>query len=52
MARSIGLLPAGERPPVRQENNTCPHCGRVYKRAAALKAHVTRTHPQVFADTD
>lgn len=52
MARIIGLLLAGEKPRERQETYTCPHCGKVCKSAAALKAHVTKTHLQVFADTE
>ncbi len=48
MARIIGLLLTVEKPQERQEAHTCPHCGKEYKSAVALKAHVTKTHPQVF----
>ncbi|BAK99008.1 hypothetical protein OBV_18100 [Oscillibacter valericigenes Sjm18-20] len=30
------------------ESFTCPHCGKVYKSAAALKAHVKKEHPDAF----
>ncbi len=52
MARIIGLLLTEEKPQEQQEPYICPHCGKVYKSAVSLKAHVTKTHPQVFDDTD
>ncbi len=52
MARVIGLLLTEGKPPVQQETYICPHCGKVYKSAAALKTHVAKAHPQVFDDTE
>ena len=53
MARTVGLVFPGAAPVAEPASVgiTCPHCGKEYKNAAALKAHVTRNHPHVFDDT-
>lgn len=46
MARTVGMiLTRGE---VQMEKLACPHCGREYKSAAALRAHVKEKHPDML----
>lgn len=52
MARTVGLLLTEEKTEERQEAYVCPHCGKEYKSASALKAHVTKNHPQTFDDAE
>lgn len=52
MARTIGLSFPRAEPDKQQEGAMCPHCGKEYKTPAALKAHVTKEHPQVFDEAD
>lgn len=50
MARTVGMILAkGEAP---AEKLVCPHCGREYKSAAALRAHVKEKHPDMLDETD
>lgn len=50
MARTVGMILAEVATP--EEDLVCPHCGRRYKSAAALRAHVKKEHPHSFDDTD
>ena len=50
MARTIGLILNGAPAGVAEEL-TCPHCGKEYKSAAALRAHVEAKHPQMLDET-
>lgn len=49
--RTIGLTidVADEKP---ADVFICPHCGKEYKTAAALKAHCKKEHPDAFDATD
>ena len=50
MARTVGMiLTKGDAP---AEKLACPHCGKEYKSAAALRAHVEKEHPHSFDETD
>lgn len=49
MARTVGMiLTKGD---VQTEKLVCSHCGKGYKSAAALRAHVREKHPDML-DTD
>lgn len=50
MARTVGMVLTEALSPA--EKLECPHCGREYKSAAALRAHVEKAHPQCFDETD
>lgn len=50
MARTVGMILEGALSPA--EKLACPHCGKEYKSAAALRAHVEKVHPQSFDETD
>lgn len=50
--RHIGLvLTEAMQAPVMDEF-VCPHCGKIYKSPAALKAHCTKEHPDDFDKTE
>lgn len=46
MARTVGMILTQALEPV--EGLKCPHCGREYKSAAALRAHVAAKHPEML----
>lgn len=48
MARIVGLIIAREEP----ERFVCPHCGKEYKTAQALKNHVQKSHRKVSDDPE
>lgn len=50
MARTVGMILTEALIPA--EKLICPHCGRGYKSAAALRAHVEKAHPQQLDETD
>ena len=50
MARTVGMILTKEAIPA--EALVCPHCGREYKSAAALRAHVKEKHPDMLDKDD
>ena len=50
MARTVGMILTKGNAPA--EKLVCPHCGRGYKSAAALRAHVKEKHPDMLDETD
>lgn len=46
MARTVGMI-LSEREP-QAEKFVCPHCGKEYKSAAALRTHVKDKHPDTL----
>ncbi len=50
MARTVGMILTEALIP--KEKLTCPHCGKEYKSAAALRNHVEKEHPRSFDETD
>lgn len=50
MARTVGMVLAEAAVPAGKP--ACPHCGKEYKSAAALRAHVEKEHPHAFDETD
>lgn len=50
MTRTVGMvLTQGLAP---DEKPVCPHCGKEYKSAAALRTHVREKHPDTLDGTD
>lgn len=51
MAKIIGLVSTA---PTTEgvEKLACPHCGKEYKSAAALRNHAQKEHPDSFDTTD
>lgn len=50
MARTVGMLLTDAQQ--NREKFVCPHCGKEYKGAAALRAHVEAKHPEMLDKTD
>lgn len=48
--RRVGLLKTG--PQEIPAAFVCPHCGKEYKSAAALRAHAKKEHPDAFDKED
>lgn len=47
--RRIGLT-FPEQEPKKKETHTCPHCGRAYQSADALKKHIREKHPDEWKE--
>lgn len=49
--KRVGLITDSE-PQETPAAFACPHCGKEYKSAAALKAHAKKEHPGAFGGDD
>lgn len=49
MARTVGMILTEGKPAA--EKFVCPHCGKEYKGAAALRTHVKEKHPEMLDGT-
>lgn len=48
MARTVGMILTKAGDSSVEGKLACPHCGKEYKSAAALRAHVEAKHPEML----